>query len=141
MKHPAMPFVALVGLAVICVVVAVFGLRPGGFFHTPPSEIKRLDGITRVLMHEPGRYTFLIEQDGGRVAQRTIGQMPCTNVPELFHDVPAGQPMWAEYHTRRSGKRDVCDALLTIHIHSVTDINGAGWNHGKFGSGQTTIVE
>lgn len=140
MKHPAMPFVLLIGIAALSVIIAFLGLRPGGFFHTPPSETKRLDGVTRVMMHEPWRYTFLME-DSGRITQRTIGQNPCGNVPVLFQDVPTGHPMWVEYRTVRSGKTDVCDELITIHIHSVADINGAGWNHGKYGSGQTTVVE
>ncbi len=105
------------------------------------TETKRMDGVSRVLMHEPSRYTFLMEKPDGTVAQYSFGQGCYGNIPETFHDVPVGQPMWIEYRTGNPDTDQAFDQLLSIHVHSVTDINGAGWNHGKFGRGQTTVVE
>lgn len=105
------------------------------------SETKRIDGVSRVMMHEPSRYTMLVEKSDGTIAQYSFGGGCCGNVPKIFHDVPSGQPMWIEYRTGDPGKNSAFDQLLTIHVHSVGDINGAGWNHGKFGRGETTVLE
>jgi len=113
----------------------------GKLLATDWSETKRMDGVSRVMMHEPSRYTILVEKPDGVVAQYTFGQGCCGNVPEIYRDVPVGQPMWIEYRTGNPDTNRAFDQLLTIHVHSVSNINGAGWNHGKFGRGDTTVVE
>jgi hypothetical protein len=30
---------------------------------------------------------------------------------------------------------------LDIHIHNLDEIQGGGWNHGKFGRGKTQVIE
>ena len=58
---------------------------------------------------------------------------------DIIMDVPIGSNMWYSgtykecYNTRTYDK-------LEVHIHSINDINGAGWSAGKSGSGRTERV-
>jgi hypothetical protein len=108
------------------------------------SDPARIEGISRVLMHEPGAYTLLIDEPDGRISRRTyIGMCDPYATVQLFHDAPADKSMWAVHRTVDRGfwTGGTCAQLLEIHLHSSADINGAGWNHDKFGSGQTTVLE
>ena len=109
----------------------------------PQTELQRIDHVGRVFLHEYGRYTLLVEETGGTVIQWRFGnQFECNREPNLIADVPKNEPMWAEYYVLLGGMWAAdCEQLMSIHLHSAQDINGAGWNHGKFGSGQTTVVE
>ena len=49
--------------------------------------------------------------------------------------------MWATYDTRVQVGGSLVFRNLVIHIHSPLDINPAGWNHGKFGAGQSESLE
>lgn len=122
-------------------VIALFVLLILGC-STSRTEPVRIDNVSRVMMHERGRYTLMVEEPDGRISLRSFGGSPCF-YPEtvLFHDVPEGDPMWATYRTVSRSCENPCEELTELHVHSAEDINGAGWNHGKFGSGQTTVVE
>ena len=54
----------------------------------------------------------------------------------LFSDVSPTNHMWAQIIYAKNGLKN-----LAIHIHSPKDINGAGWDHGKLGRGQTQVLE
>ena len=47
--------------------------------------------------------------------------------------------MWSEEWKNGNWVEDTLD--VNIHIHSLEDLNGAGWNHGKFGKGNTVPIE
>lgn len=108
------------------------------------SEDMRLHGVSRVLMHEPGRYTILVEVPENKKVNEyyfSRGSTCQKNFPEIFHDVPTDQAMWIQYRKWTNGRDQTCTELVAIHVHSGAEINGGGWNHGKFGRGQTTVVE
>ncbi len=108
---------------------------------TKYSDPYRVENVTRVLMHEPSRYTLLTALPDGRIEQHTYGGYGlCYKPPDLYHDVPPDKPIWAELREANDGCTP-CTYVASIHLHSVEEINGAGWNHGKFGNGQTTVVE
>jgi hypothetical protein len=104
------------------------------------SEIMRLEGRMRILMHEPGRYTILAEMPNWEVKQYSFGRTCGLMVPVITYGLPAEQPVWVAYQVEQSGPH-ICNRLIEIHLHSVTEINGAGWDHGKQGKGQTTVVQ
>lgn len=104
------------------------------------SEVMRLDGRMRILMHEPGRYTILAEMPNREVKQHSFGHTCGPMVPVITYGLPAEQPVWVEYQVEQRGPH-ICNRLIAIHLHSVTEINGAGWDHGKQGKGQTTVVQ
>ena len=61
---------------------------------------------------------------------------------DLFTDVSKNQKMWARLVKNKSHKNDRDGEFyyLEIHVRSVTDIEGGGWDHGKFGSGSTHVI-
>jgi hypothetical protein len=58
----------------------------------------------------------------------------------IYRDVPEGNSPWVYYEvTRQAG--DEHYSRLDIHVSSAAQIDGASWNHGKFGSGQTAVIQ
>lgn len=121
-----------------------------GCYHTPWNPTKepkeeKIDSIVRVLMHEPGNYTLVIQGDSGELSQRYL----CGKT-RMITDVPKDTYMWATYRPQydTSGSYEMgflyVQAVLVIHLHSAEDINGAGWHHdnGKFADtyGETVII-
>jgi len=75
-----------------------------------------------------------------------LPQYFCGDKIYITKDVPIEQSMWVSYEILHGSfsQPDPCLMKLEIHIHSVKsvkDIDGAGWNHGKFGNGETSVVE
>lgn len=121
---------------------------------TKKVEPTSVSGITRVFMHEPGYFTFLVENtDSKKVGQLRIK----TNIDNviIMKDLDEGQSIQIEYSCGKfQNEMYQCKSIppnfsnwnvyalkLTIHLHSVKELDGAGWNHGKFGSGQTVVVQ
>jgi len=98
--------------------------------------------IQAVWFHEGNNYSFTIIQDGKLV---NIGPRSFENAKsEVIADVKEGEPLWAKVtHNALFGddNNKHRGTLYEIHVHSIKDINGAGWDHGKFGSGSTSVVE
>jgi len=59
---------------------------------------------------------------------------------KIFYDVPKDEKMYLEYQKKCSGG-NLLMAWMEIHIHSIDEINGGGWNRGKFGKGQTNVIQ
>lgn len=109
----------------------------------PPARDRTIQNVVRVLMHERGRYTIFSEPKTGNEPLVEENFYILSRVP-IFKDVPPGGAMWAKVHTEYS--YDLFDYVpqdtkLEIHVHGPEDINGAGWNHGKFGRGTTTVIQ
>ena len=68
-------------------------------------------------------------------------QIPWVDKVKFFQDVPVEGNSWLMF-TSKVECYGLCRAnLLEIHLHSAQEINGAGWSNGKFGNGQTIVVE
>ena len=66
---------------------------------------------------------------------------PICGPVKIFRDVPLEKQMFAE--AVKSNSIMDCPrgyGSLDIHIHNIQEINGAGWDHGKFGTGRTNII-
>ncbi len=61
-------------------------------------------------------------------------------LPRLIVDLSQGSLMWVRYIKNFNFDFN-CLQLLEIHISSEKDIEGGGWNHGKFGRGQTSVIK
>lgn len=119
-----------------------------------------VSGITRVLMHRPGEFTFLVEHnDSKKIGQLTVVTRRENTV--IMRDLEDGQSIRVEYSCfgELQNYAYQCKSIplnfsnwsiraskLIIHLNSVKEIGGAGWHHG--GSiigdcikGQTTIVQ
>ena len=93
--------------------------------------------IVRVFMCTGDRVIFFVKQVNGEIHTETASAEKIVWVT----DVAADAPMWAEwqqyYMTKNVGRR----TEMTVHIHSVADVGGGGWNSGNRGHGTTTVVE
>ncbi|MEK9151799.1 MAG: hypothetical protein AAB692_00360 [Patescibacteria group bacterium] len=112
-------------------------------------ELRRIDNIVRVFMHGPNSYSFLIHfsdsADGHPIFDTVSfqhfspGHLLFFDSIVIVADVAPEDDMWAQSTFARVTSS--CHYTAEIHVHAPADINGGGWNHGKFGSGQTTVVE
>lgn len=115
-------------------------LLVGCFNKKPNSPDEEIRDVVRVFMHEPNHFSVLVRANGAK--EGTFIDLHWISSTQYFFDVPAGQPMWVE-------KKDITQypngsatiGRIALHLHSPQDINGAGWDHGKFGRGSTQVVE
>ncbi len=89
-------------------------------------------------MHEKGHYSILVEKSLGKLY--VPEELPrCLGEVKLIIDVPKGQPGWAVATRAEEYGKDYLTSL-EFHLDSLDRLGGAGWNHGKFGQGQTDVV-
>ena len=128
----------------IVVSVALAGMTyiiwPAITDHLVQTERLRVDNVVGVLMHEPGRYTLEVQNPGSPVVVNTPVDTYYREYAQIVTDAPNNAPMWAVLIVEHYSAGRVFTRGLELHVHSVQDINGAGWDHGKFGSGQTTRI-
>lgn len=121
-------------------VVALSGLT-GCEEQRVASETQRLEGGLRILIHERRRYTIFVQAPNGAISVLEFTGCP-QGEPTFTADVPIDKPEQIEYRTHTDTKRHlVCNELIAVHLHSVKEIGGGGWDHGKHGRGQTNVIE
>lgn len=106
-----------------------------------PEEQVRIN-IVRAFMSESDRFIFLVDGERTEIVIKNL-RVVGGKMPRIFRDVPSSESMWITLEAD-----DVCinrhycsTKELEIHLHNETDLNSAGWNHGKFGHGETTVLE
>lgn len=123
---------------------AVMGFT--GYEPNAHRTVERIDHVVAVVLHEPGRYSVITENPTTKL-EGSWGETTSSTHVELYADIPTDEYGWAEYRTRsyrpwlRRESYHIPNApeTLIVHYHGVSDLRGGGWNHGKFGSGQTRI--
>lgn len=96
--------------------------------HTKPKTI-----IQSVYYHEKGRYSVSVMESN---------RLKMVNVPGVVLIVDKDTDhLWYECDYKRNSWNGQTVGNCYIHIRSVNDINTAGWNHGKFGSGTTIRIQ
>ena len=138
-----------VGFLFCFLTISLIGCTYNGFGNVESTTVS---GITRVFMHEPGYFTFLVEHgDSKKIGQLRVKTINDTTT--IVEDLQENQTISIEYFSTQDpflqsksippdfSNWDVQAMKLTIHLHSVKEIDGAGWNHGKFGRGQTIVVQ
>ena len=103
---------------------------------------EKIDGVVRVFVHEPYHFSLLVkhESNGSELDFQNYKGWEI-NEFRVFSDVASDKEMWAKKIFDGRGFERQCRFELQIHIHSVNDIHSAGWDHGKFGQGQTNVIE
>lgn len=95
----------------------------------PEKPVKR-EEIVRLFVHTPGYYTGLkFNHDTKELESVKFGY----NNHKLFCDVPKDKPMYYEDFKQSWETR--------IHIHSINEVDGGGWDAGKGGAGKETVIE
>ncbi len=104
-------------------------------------EAVQINNVVRVFWHEGTRYSVQVREPGSTEIKTYVlhGYM-CTGEPQIFADVAAENRMWVKYVMDRNWDLD-CLQSLEIHVWSEADIEGGGWDHGKFGRGQTSVIK
>ncbi len=95
---------------------------------------EQITQVERVFMNEPGVYSFMY-RDSGQL--KVFGGTSWYQY-NVYEDVLPGKPMWVK--TEQWTVEGNPTVKYEIHVHFVGDIEGGGWNHGKNGSGTTTVV-
>lgn len=121
-------------ISVISVLLSlIMGCTPNKDISIKPTE------IIAVYMHNVGVYSVAISGGQNSITITKVTKYAGITV-KLIADVNVDESMW--YSCRGilfpGGVSD--DASCEIHIRSIDDIKGAGWNNGKFGSGSTERI-
>ena len=123
-----------------------------------PTVVKN---VVRVLMHSTGDYTFLVRTGSNKIGQlRIIMRWEYDQNVEMVEDVAEHQNSWIEYNCSFDCKnvpaafsylQDGSVKKLVMHLHSIKEINGAGWTNTSGGlppfigghteRGQTVVIE
>lgn len=125
-------------LLLICAVALTVGC-------TDKELFRERNDIVAVWKHEAGVYS-VSTMSGNRIIDNSFHKVPGSGEacflekPEIVADVPEGGNMWYEAIYYGGGRLGI-NARVTIHVRSIDDVGGAGWNHGKFGSGMTERVQ
>lgn len=121
-------------LATIIVISACIGIP---YFTSKTEERNEKQDIVAVWKHEANHYSVTVKEGNTLMDKAFYGNFSTI----IITDVPKDKSMWYEAHFKESSFSGGGYDSLKIHIHSIDDINGGGWNHGKFGSGTTERVQ
>lgn len=101
----------------------------------PGSQWDSIKNIERVFMHTPHEYSLLARNNG----DDTLYVNVVAGVkPRFVDDVPRGKPMWALKSKESNGDGYY---IIIIHIRSMQDVGGAGWETGgKHSTDEQTSV-
>ncbi len=94
--------------------------------------------IDRVFMHSWNRVSFFKQNEDGSITHKFLYSYGYGKIKYLA-DVPKDEKMWAK-ETIIEGSMDK-EIHVEIHLHSVDEVDGGEWNHGKHGSGTVNVIE
>lgn len=119
------------------IVAVAMALMFCGCKHTFVDE---RNDIVAVWKHEVGRYSITYKE-GHELIDYNFNKDGRSVYPSfsIIADVPEDSNMW--YEARYDLNANMSTAKVFIHVRSIDDINGAGWNYGKFGRGSTERVQ
>ncbi len=127
--------------------VPLFVLLACGMDDNSTSKSTRINNVVRVFMHTTTYYTLFTQEPGSEIVGQTSLQT-CDRSHDDDHppvqivtDVAEEELMWAEVATVYAQADLDYLGLCTLHLHSFDEVHGAGWNNGKHGSGETSVVE
>ncbi|KKR84153.1 MAG: hypothetical protein UU48_C0014G0001 [Candidatus Uhrbacteria bacterium GW2011_GWF2_41_16] len=109
---------------------------------TNPLPDKKVE-VDRVFMNEAHQYTFYVASEEGVFFQPvTYDDGYLNRKPvRIFADVPEGEKSWILLKGETSFIDGNRFKIVEIHVHDLKVLEGGGWNHGKFGQGQTIPIE
>jgi len=119
----------------ICHIFAMFVIFAGCSRQTAHES----GTVAAVWKHQANSYSVTL-QEGTQLLDKSF--CPFYGTYEIILDAPPDGKMWYEADYKESNCwLSKTYTRVVIHIHSINDIGGSGWNHGKFGSGMLEKVE
>lgn len=94
--------------------------------------------VSRVFMHSWNTVSFFKQNPDGSIEHKFLRSHLRGNI-RYFADVPKEEKMWAK-ETVVEGSLET-DIYVEIHLHSIDEVDGGEWDHGKQGSGTVSVVE
>lgn len=140
-----MKILTLRNISILTIVLAIIFWGPK--IYNSCFETKILQDkikVDDVWYHEPGNYSVGSYDANGKYT--TVSANTCGNRVDtvVIRDLPPGTKMYYEYkltHSSFSGCKNAEGDFKTIHITKDYNLEGGGWNHGKFGHGQTYRIK
>ena len=123
----------IIGSLLLFLVVSGCGYKSG--------EEKTIQNVVRVFMHEYKHYSVFVREPGTSELKQITLNPEIRGTVRIFADVPEGQNMWVYTHSFSGGIDIEVGVDIDIHVHSEKNIEGAVWDHGKLGRGNTHIIE
>jgi hypothetical protein len=122
----------------LILLLGITALLSGCFSQEKPSSTTSIHDIVAIWYHEGSSYSFTTVENNKLKNYGFGNDTLCTT--EVVLDLKPNEKPWATVTTHHLTFGETRNSYI-IHAHSISDIQGAGWNHGKFGSGQTTRLE
>lgn len=94
--------------------------------------------IDRVFMHSWDTVSFFRQKPDGSIDHKFLRSYSCGGI-KYFVDIPKDEKMWAKETTIEGSMNN--SISVEVHLHSVDEVYGGEWNHGKQGSGTVSVVE
>ena len=145
-EEEAMKKNSVIILAIFAVIVIFLGIsnEANAWGKKKTFDVK-IENIERIHYHEGASFTYWQRVEGHKIIpirfRHSWWGYEKTKII-IYDDLKPDEKMWAI--ERGSGdpheEGSVVD-YVEIHVHSIKEIQGGGWNHGKFGRGTTTVVE
>jgi hypothetical protein len=107
---------------------------------------QKINNVVRVFWHEYSRYSVMVkEPNSNELKMIEFARYSCPRDDSgggihFYQDVETSKPMYINYKVMHRVGFGSCVVQLDFHIHSENDVEGSGWNHGKFGSGRTAVI-
>lgn len=98
--------------------------------------------IERLFWHENTRYSIFIKNND-RLARISYPSYLCSDSEgiHIYMDYKEKPVAISSIKYGSFSDPNPCVMRLDFYINSKNDIEGGGWNHGKFGSGQTHSIK
>lgn len=107
------------------------------------ERLVQYSNVKQLLMHETNHYSLVITDENNGAEIIDLEGFHGQNTIKIYFDVPDHKDQWAkiDFYTPPLGDDNEKVRQGEVHLHYNSKINGAGWDHGKFGKGQTVEVE
>lgn len=121
---------------VLMIPLAIFSLLIACGAQSPPKD-EKIENVVRIFMYDQYHWSLMVQLPSSNES-KLLGLIYVKEV-RFIADVPSERMMWVLIKKNKASFTLADQAFF--HVHSPADINGARWNHGKGGHGETVVVE
>jgi len=96
--------------------------------------------VRQFLMHDTYEFSIVFVDDKNKAHIKTLNSCDLERKLSVYFDVLPDQKQYAKIEFSGQGRSETVISG-EVHLYTYGRINGAGWDHGKHGSGQTIKLE